>query len=119
MPDSTVSSSSPLFEGNCGVAFSPAERHRTPKGRYVGRRQRHAAGARPGNPYCTVICLSVRLASKCSTAGHTGQLTPSDALFGSPVRANAPMLSIIAFDRARRPALFAVLFCALENTFGP
>src|ERR1700690_2569374 len=67
----------------------------------------------------TVIALSVKLASNQSFAGQTGQVTPSAALFGSPDRANAPRLPIITLDSARRPGLFAVLFIAFENTFGP
>src|ERR1039458_2650748 len=72
-----------------------------------------------GAGQCTEIALSVKVASNQSFAGQTGQVTPSVVLFGSPDRASAQRLVIIAFDSARRPGLLAVLFWAFENTFGP
>ena len=45
------------------------------------------------------MALSVRVASKISLAGQIGHVTPSAAgAFGSPLRANAARLSIIAPD---------------------
>ena len=38
----------------------------------------------------------VAVASKISFDGHVAQVAPSDVLLGSPLRANAPMLAIIA-----------------------
>jgi hypothetical protein len=44
------------------------------------------------------------VASNNSIDGHVGHVTtPSAALWGSPVRAKAPMLRIIASDSASRP----------------
>jgi hypothetical protein len=58
-------------------------------------------------------------ASKTSLAGQVGQVAPSAALLGSPLRANAPMVAIMAAESASRPGLLAVLLAALENSEGP
>ena len=41
------------------------------------------------------MLFEVGVASKISLLGQAGHTTPSAALFGSPLRANAPMLFII------------------------
>jgi len=53
--------------------------------------------------YRTAMAFAVAVASKTSIAGHTGQVAPSTAWFGSPSLANAPRLFIIASDKSRRP----------------
>ena len=66
------------------------------------------------------MALSVRVASKISLAGQIGHVTPSAAgAFGSPLRANAATLSIIARDNARRPGRLAVELATFENNEGP
>src|SRR5450755_1027562 len=70
-------------------------------------------------PYCTEIVLAVSEASKIRVCGQAGHATPSAALFGSPVLANAATLFIIASDRSRRPGLFAVLLITFPNSDGP
>src|ERR1035437_8223736 len=70
-------------------------------------------------PQGTDIALSVNVASNTSFLGQVGQVTPSAGSLGSPFFANAPMLFIIAFDKARRPALLAVPPITLPNSEGP
>lgn len=61
------------------------------------------------------MLFAVRVASKTRTFGQAGQLTPSAALFGSPVRANAATLLIIAAERSGRPGLLAVLSATVRE----
>jgi hypothetical protein len=49
------------------------------------------------------MAFAVGVASKSSIDGHVGHVTPSAGVFGSPVRAKAPMLRIIASASANRP----------------
>src|SRR5262245_700661 len=76
--------------------------------------------AQPCAQSSTVITLLVGVVSKCSVAGHTGQWTSSAAdSFGSPCRAKAPRLRIIALASASRPGRFAVELTTFENSEGP
>src|SRR5215471_9734844 len=90
-----------------------------------GTARRDTAGnptspAQPCAQSSTVITLLVGVASKCSVAGHTGQWTSSPAdSFGSPCRAKAPRLRIIALASASRPGRFAVELTTFENSEGP
>jgi len=70
--------------------------------------------------HCTEIVLAVAVASKISLDGQIGQVVPNAAgAFGSPCRANAARLCIIACDRASRPGRLAVEFAIFENSDGP
>jgi hypothetical protein len=84
-------------------------------------RRRGAPALRLRGPrYWTEIALSVGVASNSSFDGQVGQVTPSAAgAFGSPLRAKAARLSIIAFESARRPGRLAVELAMFENSDGP
>src|SRR6476619_7668636 len=70
--------------------------------------------------HSTEMSFAVWVASKISFEGHAGQVTPRAwGAFGSPLRAKAPMLSIIACDSASRPGRLAVEFATFENSDGP
>src|ERR1700758_4067430 len=79
----------------------------------VNRRTRRRYGT-------TEIAFAVGVASKISFDGQVGQVTPSACgAFGSPLRANAPRLAIIARESARRPGWLAVELAMFENSDGP
>ena len=52
-------------------------------------------------------------------AGQVSQVAPSAGVLGSPVRAKAPRLAIMAADSASRPGALAVLLAAFANSDGP
>ena len=81
---------------------------------------RGCARAAACSRYCTERALSVGVASKIGVDGHIGQVSPSAlGAFGSPRRAKAARLAIIACDSARRPGRLAVELAMLENSDGP
>jgi len=69
--------------------------------------------------YSTLMILCVGVASNFSIAGHRGHVTPSVGVFGSPVRANAPRLCIIASDSSSRPGRLAVENSTFAKRDGP
>src|SRR5262245_43510031 len=80
---------------------------------------RPAPAASASGQLTTVIIFVGGEASNRSVEGQVGQLTPSAVLFGSPVRANAPMLRIIVSDSATRPGWLAVVNAKLAYSEGP
>src|SRR5689334_4652244 len=97
-----------------GAAKSCHARHRA----LVGQVRAALRGADPP-VHCTEIALAVGVASNTSVDGQTGHVTPRLALFGSPLRANAPMLRIIVSDSASRPGRFAVVYEMFAYSEGP
>src|SRR5262245_52564814 len=85
---------------------------------YGPRRVPGSSGMRSAG-HRTETAFAVGVASKSSIDGHVGHVTPSSGLFGSPVRAKAPMLRIMASDSARRPAWLARVYEMLAYSDGP
>src|SRR5215470_2196602 len=67
----------------------------------------------------TEMAFVAGVASSSNMEGQVGHVTPSAGLFGSPVRAKAPMLRIMASDSARRPARLARVYEMLAYSEGP